>query len=403
LAQLTKYTLSADREIRRQANEARFEWFKENDLQFDQIFDQLVKLRHQKALELGFENYIELGYLKMGRSDYTADEVAVLRQQIIDVIVPINQQLYQDQQQRLGLEELHYFDERIEFIDGNPIPKGNVQQLIDIAARMYHELSPQTDDFFQYMIQEQLFDLEAKEGKAGGGYCTYLETYQSPFIFANFNGTAGDVHVLTHEAGHAFNVYSARNIKVAECMFPTMESAEIHSMTMELLTRPWMEDFFQEDTKKFLYAQLVDALKFIPYGALVDHFQHEVYALPELTASDRKYIWYTLEKEYLPHKNYQTCEYLLQGNWWKQQGHIFMDPFYYIDYAIAQLIALQFYTLSKVDKDLIWERYVQLCQLGGSLPFKQLLAAIEMACPFDEGVLAMTVNGLLDELQYQPV
>lgn len=388
-------TTDKNRQTRESAILAKMDWFAKNEEAIDDIFDQLVKIRTSMAKKLGYESFTELGYLRMSRLDYNADMVSNYRKQVLDYIVPVANQLYDEQQQRLGYGELKYFDEKIEFLSGNPTPKGTTKELIDAASKMYHELSPETGEFFDVMVNQELFDLESKPNKQGGGYCTDFPDYKVPFIFSNFNGTSGDVDVLTHEAGHAFQSYlSQKTITIPECMFPTMESAEIHSMSMEFFAHPWMSYFFKEDTEKYYYLHVADAMKFIPYGVLVDHFQHEVYANPNCSKDDRKKMWRDLEKLYLPHKDYAGCEMLEKGCWWYQQGHIFQSPFYYIDYTLAQVCALQFFARMNAKDEKAWSDYVHLCGLGGTKTFLNLVSEAGLQSPFKDGTIEPIVENV---------
>lgn len=389
-----------DRDIRKRASDAKMNWFKENEAEIDTIFDELVKVRNSMAKELGYKDFVELGYYRMNRLDYDCEMVEKYRQQVLKDLVPLANTLYSQQLSRLGYDNLQYYDEKIEFLSGNPKPKGSTEELLAYANKMYHEMSKETGEFFDVMINQELFDLESKANKHGGGYCTDFPDYKVPFIFSNFNGTSGDVDVLTHEAGHAFQSYlSQKTITVPECMFPTMESAEIHSMSMEFFAHPWMNLFFKEDTQKYYYLHVTSALKFIPYGVLVDHFQHLVYQNPDCSADQRKKMWRDLEKQYLPHKNYQECDLLEKGCWWYQQGHIFESPFYYIDYTLAQVCALQFFA-RMIEKDsTAWTDYVHLCKLGGTLPFLKLLKEAGLNSPFEEGTLKNSLNEINEYLK----
>ncbi|MDH6367575.1 MULTISPECIES: M3 family oligoendopeptidase [unclassified Breznakia] len=370
------------------AHKAYWGYMEEHESEIDDIYDRLVKVRTKIAKELGFNNFIELGYVRMNRFDYNADDVATYRKQILSDVVPVATRLYDAQKKRLGVDTLAVYNNGYEFTTGNPTPKYDKDQMVKIAQNMYHELSEPTGEFFDYMVNNELLDLVAKPGKRGGGYCTFISDYASPFIFSNFNGTAGDVDVLTHEAGHAFQVYSSRNIKPSDCIWPTYESAEIHSMSMEFFAWPWMPKFFEEDVEKYYYTHLGGAIKFLPYGITVDHFQHEVYANPEMTPAERKTTWRKLEKQYLPHKDYSDIPFLDKGTWWFRQAHIFSDPFYYVDYTLAQVVALQFW-LRLQNKDAnAFADYYEICKLGGTLPFRQIVAKANLKDPFSEGCLA---------------
>ncbi len=396
LASIGKFVDDPDRNVRREASKARMKFYSDNEEQFDRIYDDLVKVRTEIANQLGYKTFTELGYYRMTRLDYNQQMVANYRKQIIEDIVPLANKLYARQQKRLKLDSLAYYDEKFDFLSGNPTPVGTPDDLVNAAVKMYHELSKETGEFIDLMYENELWDLLSKDNKEMGGYCTSFEEYKVPFIFSNFNGTSGDVDVLTHEAGHAFQYYMSKDIEVSACKWPTMESCEIHSMSMEFFAHPWMESFFKADKDKYYYSHVSDAVKFLPYGALVDHFQHEVYNNPELTPQERKNTWRRLEKEYLPHKNYSECDLLERGGWWYQQGHIFESPFYYIDYTLAQVCAFQFFVRTLKNDENAWSDYITLCKLGGTKPFIELVKASNLKVPFEDGCLK-EVSETLDE------
>lgn len=354
------------------------------------------------AQKLGFANFVEMGYARMTRTDYDAEMVANFRVQVQDEIVPVATKLRERQQRRIEVETLKFYDENFTYQTGNPTPKGDAEWIIEKGKLMYKELSEETDEFFTYMIENNLMDLLSKKGKESGGYCAYLPEYGSPFIFSNFNGTSGDIDVLTHEAGHAFQVYQSRHLAVPEYAFPTMEAAEIHSMSMEFFAWPWMEHFFKEDTEKYKFAHLADSILFIPYGVAVDEFQHFVYANPEATPAERKLYWSKLEKRYLPHRNYDGNAYLEAGGFWQRQSHIYQVPFYYIDYTLAQICALQFWKRMNDDQQAAWQDYLNLCQKGGSLSFLELVKVAGLRSPFEDGCVASVIGeieGWLEEVK----
>lgn len=394
LATLAPFTLSKDRDTREKASKAKYDFFLEKEDEIDRIYDELVKVRTKIAKKLGYKNFVELGYIRMKRSDYNPELVANFRKQVEEHIVPVASKLYERQRERLGLNTLTYFDENFEFLKGNAEPKGNAEWILDKGKKMYSELSAETKEFFDFMVEEELLDLIAKPGKAGGGYCTYIADYKAPFIFSNFNGTSGDIKVLTHEAGHAFQVYSSTWIELPECNFPTNESCEIHSMSMEFFTWPWMDLFFEEDTDKYKFTHLGNAVKFIPYGVTVDEFQHFVYENPEATPEERKKAWREIEKKYLPHKNYEGCDFLERGGWWFQQAHIFKTPFYYIDYTLAEICALQFWKKAQDNREKAWEDYVRLCKIGGIKSFLELVDYANLISPFKDGCVSSVIGDI---------
>ena len=391
LAGLGPFHTHEDRDLRKRSYAARFQWFEEHADEFDDLYDTLVKLRHEIATTLGYNNFVELGYLRMGRSDYGPDEVANFRKQIVDHVVPIVTRLLEQKKAILGLDHLYFYD-GINFKEGDPKPKGTPEELVAGAQGMYHELSPETGEFFDIMVNEELMDLVNREGKRPGGFCTSFPKYDRPYIFSNFNGTDHDITVLTHEAGHAFQSYSSRNQPLVSYLWPTMEAAEIHSMSMEFFTWPWMERFFKEETDRFKYKHIAGSLSFLPYGACVDHFQHWVYENPEATPKDRKNKWLELESIYLPNRDYDDIEFPKSGGIWQGQLHIYQMPFYYIDYTLAQTCAFQFWIKSEENREQAWSDYYRLCQAGGSLPFTGLVELAGLKLPFDDGCLESVVE-----------
>ena len=398
LAQMGPYTESTDREVRKEASLAVVNFFSDNGSTFDAIYDELVKLRHEIALTLGYKNFVELGYIRMNRIDFDATMVKNFRDQVRDYIVPLANELYERQAERIGVDKLKFYDQSLEFLTGNAIPQGSSEWIIENGKKMYKELSPETDEFFTFMIDRNLMDVEAKIGKEAGGYCTFIDNFDSPFIFSNFNGTSGDIDVLTHEAGHAFQVYCSRNIGIPEYMWPTHEGAEIHSMSMEFFTWPWMELFFKEQTDKYKFSHLSGALLFLPYGVAVDEFQHVVYENPEMTPAERKEAWKKIEKIYLPKRDYDGVEYLEAGGVWQRQSHIYSDPFYYIDYTLAQICAFQFWKRSLEDREEAWKDYLHLCTLGGSKSFTKLVGEANLISPFEDGCVESVIGTIKDWL-----
>lgn len=394
LAQMGPYLESTEREVRKRATEARFNFYAQNRQQFDTIYDELVKLRHEIATTLGFKNFVELGYIRMDRVDYDAAMVKKFRDQVRDEIVPVATKLYERQAKRIGVPTLAFYDEGLNFLTGNATPQGDADWIVANAKIMYSELSVETKEFFTMMIERNLMDLVAKKGKEGGGYCTFMEDYEVPFIFSNFNGTSGDIDVLTHEAGHAFQVYSSRNVGIPEYIWPTHEACEIHSMSMEFFTWPWMELFFKEQTDKYKFGHLSSALLFLPYGVAVDEFQHAVYENPAMTPAQRNAKWREIEQIYLPHRDYEGLAYLEDGAFWQRQQHIYSSPFYYIDYTLAQICALQFWQKSREDFTAAWQDYTSLCKLGGSKPFTQLVASANLNSPFEDGTVAAVIEAV---------
>ena len=398
LSQMVPYTQSKDRNVRIEAARKVAQFFSENQDEFDNIYDSLVKVRTRMAQKMGYKNFVEFGYKQLSRLEYDAKMVEGYRKQVLENIVPLHTELRERQKKRLGVDKLRFYDETIKFNSGNADPHGSPEWILNNGKTMYKELSKETDEFFTFMTENNLLDLLSKKGKMSGGYCTYIPEHKAPFIFANFNGTSHDIDVLTHEAGHAFQVYQSRGFEVPEYLWPSYEACEIHSMSMEFLTWPWMDLFFENDTDKYKFIHLSEALLFIPYGVTVDEFQHWVYENPEATPKERREKWIEIEKKYLPTRDYGEVEELKNGIFWFRQGHIFSSPFYYIDYTLAQVCAFQFWIKSRENREKAWQDYLNLCKLGGSKPFFELMKSANLKNPFEEGTLAIVIPKIKEYL-----
>ncbi len=393
LSQMSPFTQSKDRETRHRAQLKISEFFESKEAELDDIYDQLVSVRNQAAQALGYANFVELGYKRLGRTDYGSKEVKAYREQIKRDVVPFVEKLVARKAKRLGIQDLKSYD-TISFLSGNPTPKGDLDWQVAQATTMYKALSKETDEFFTFMKDSGLLELDSKKGKAGGGYCTFIPGYKAPFIFANFNGTSHDVDVLTHEAGHAFQVYQSREFINPMQRFPGYEACEIHSMSMEFFAWPWVPLFFKEDAQKYYFSHLSGAISFLPYGALVDEFQHEIYENPSMSKDERKATWRRLEKQYIPSRDYDDDQFMEKGTYWFRQSHIFQSPFYYIDYTLAQVCAFQYWIRDHKDHQEAWSSYVDLCKLGGSKGFVALMKDAKLDSPFEDGTILRTIQPL---------
>lgn len=401
LSLMRKYMTSKDRAVREKAWIKYTGFFEEHEAEFDEIYDLLVKNRTAQARAMGYDNYIEMGYYRMNRNSYGREEIENLRSQIKAAYVPFAERMHENRRARLGVEHLYYFDEGVYFPNGDPAPEGTPEEILGGGMKMYAELSRETKDFFAMMQENELFDVLGRKTKKAGGYMEELPDYKMPFIFANFNGTSGDVDVITHECGHAFEFYMAgQNPNPDHNRYLTMETAEIHSMSMEFFTEPWMELFFGKDADRYRQMHLEDAVAFVPYGCMVDEFQHIVYEQPELSPSERKAAWTKLEEEYRPHMDCSGNKFLLSGGFWQKQLHIYEYPFYYIDYVLAQLCAFQYKIKMDQDYRAAWESYLKLCKLGASDFYPVLLESAGLKAPFEDGCISEIVAGLEQKLSY---
>jgi len=394
LSLLRPYLIHKDRQVRAAAWKEMSAFFSANAEKLDEIYDKLVKNRTAQAKEMGYENYLELGYYRMNRNCYGKEEVEKFRSQIKEYFVPFAEKLHDRRRQRLKLEKLSFIDEQVYFKEGNPAPAGTPEEILAAGQKMYGELSPETKEFFDFMRENELFDVLGRKTKRAGGYMTYLPLYQSPFIFANFNGTSGDVDVITHECGHAFQGYLSGKDPIKEHADIGMETAEIHSMSMEFFAEKWMPLFFGDRAQDYRDMHLEDAAAFIPYGCMVDEFQHIVYENPELTPAERKAAWKKLEREYKPHLDYGDDSFFGEGGFWQKQLHIYDYPLYYIDYCLAQTCALQYKVKMDADFEAAWQSYLKLCKLSASDFYTVMIKEVGLDSPFEQGCIKNIVEKL---------
>jgi M3 family oligoendopeptidase len=386
LPMLGLYKESPDRATRKKAFEKEGGFFDAHREELDTIFDKLVKNRNAQARLLGHENYLQLGYDRLGRNCYGYNELKAFRKQIAEDLVPVVTMTKEDQKKRIGVDQIHLYDHDFLFADGNALPKGTPDDILAAGKKMYDEMNPETAEFIDFMYENQLLDVLSKEGKAPGGYCSTIEDYKAPFIFSNFNGTADDVDVLTHEAGHAFAAFRAfKNNLPLYAQSPTMEACEVHSMSMEFLTQDFHHLFFGENTAKYEYVHAANALSFIPYGCMVDEFQHIMYENENLTPDERNQVWLDLEQKYRPHLHQEDLPFYGRGSGWQFKLHIYLHPLYYIDYCMAQAVAFRFWTMSLKDPADAWKRYLAFVDLGGTVTFEEAVRAAGIPLPYDEG------------------
>ena len=388
ISQLSPWKQNPDDEIRKAAWTAEGNWYNEHGAELDEIYDELVKLRDSMGRKLGYDGYTKLGYYRMKRNCYGPEDIDKFRMAVQKYLVPLAKKLYIRQAQRQGREfPLSFADVNLTFLSGNPKPVGEPEDILAMGDKFYSELSPETDVFWKFMRRHEMLDVESKPGKAGGGYCARIPNMRSPFIFANFNGTSHDVEVVTHEAGHAFAGFLNRDRIPASTIWPSLEGCEVHSMSMEFFAWPWAEGFFGEDARKFRYNHLKGALAFIPYGTMVDHFQHVIYEYPEFGPEERHYVWQELLGIYMPWMRPGEIPFYGEGKGWQRQSHIYASPFYYIDYCLAQTVSLDFWDRIQEDPKAAFDTYMKYTALGGTMVFMDLLEAAGLGNPFDEATL----------------
>ena len=393
LAGLGPFAENADRQTRHRAEQARWGFFAAHGEELDTLYAELVRLRHGMAGKLGYATYTPLGYRRMRRVDYGPDEVARYRDEVATHVVPLVARLLEARRQEHGWDRLRYWDEALIDPAGNPKPVGGHDVLVEQAQAMFDDMDGRLGAFYRLMNAGGFLDLKNRPGKAGGGFCTSFPTVGVPFIFANFNGTHGDVGVFTHEMGHAFQNWESRDQPGIDYLWPTMEAAEINSMGLEFLTLPGVGKLVGEaEAERFRRMHLITSLAFLPYGVCVDHFQHEVYANPGATAAERHAMWQALERRYMPWTDYGDLAYPAGGGRWQAKAHIYLSPFYYIDYTLALCCAMQLWVRSRHDYAGALDAYVALCGRGGSAPFGELVRSAGLVSPFEPGALANVVR-----------
>ncbi len=398
-----KYFEHEDRDVRKGAVRAYSEFYHKNEPRLEEIWDELIRIRNEMGRNLGYENYIPVGYMEQGRTDYGQKEVESFREQVHTVLVPLCQKLYEAQAKRLGVEDFAFYDEKRVFPDGNAVPAGDDDFMVSEAAKMYHEMSPETGEFIDFMIRHELMDLKNKPGKASTGYMTDLPSYKAPYVFSCFNQTIFDMQVLTHELGHAFAGYMAmRSQPISDYYSESTDIAEIHSMSMEQFAYPYAERFFGDQADKFRFAHLQEALTFVPFGVAVDEFQHICYANPGLTPKERTLEWKKLEEKYMPWRAYEPDDFFDRGGYWYHKLHIYLYPMYYINYTLTTMGAMEFKKKEREDHDSAWADYLNLCKCGGSMSYLETLRYANISNPFEPGSVERAVGVARDELMGSP-
>ena len=388
LSMMDPFLESTDREVRKRSQEAVAAYFSSQKDRFDQIFDKMVSLRTDMAHKLSYPDFVSLGYKRMERYDYTPEMVEEFRNFILKYIVPVTVEIRRLQKERLEVGDLKYYDLPNLFASGNPTPSITIEELPDAASKMFQRIFEKDPSFYDVLQAHGFTDLNARKAKSTGGYCETLLDYGIPFIFMNANGMADDVSTLVHESGHAYAaIRSVDSSPFIECLSPTLETCEIHSTSMEYLSYPYLELFFGEKADAYRQLHMTQALLFLPYGCMVDEFQHRIYEKPELSPEERHNVWHELEQKYQPFLDYDGVEFYEQGGAWQKKGHIFMNPFYYIDYCLAQVVSLEIWDISRTNPKKALRMYDQLCMEGGSGTFLELLEKAGLSSPFNSDVL----------------
>jgi M3 family oligoendopeptidase len=387
LAAMARFAEDGDRARRRAASEATWDFFATNAARLDDLFDGLVHRRAAMANKLGLRTYTELAYRRMGRIDYDARDVARFREEIRVAIVPLAEEIAARQAAALGIPDIMPWDEQIFDARGRLQAPASVDAMLAALRAAFTAMHPELGAFVDLMTGNRLMDLAARDGKAGGAFCTSFPSLGLPYVFASVTGTSRDVATVVHETGHAFQDYAARHKPALEYLIPTAEAGEIHSMALEFLTFPHYDRFLGDDAARFCKQHLATQLLMLPYIAAVDEFQELVYASPDVSPAERRAMWQRLERTYLPWRNTGGIPHVVAGGLWQRQRHVYAFPFYYIDYGLAMCCALQLWSRSRGDHAGAVATYVQLCERGGELPFLSLVQSAGLRSPFESGAL----------------
>ncbi|MCB1215661.1 MAG: M3 family oligoendopeptidase, partial [Deltaproteobacteria bacterium] len=382
-----KFSVSPDSKLRKASFLSYSSWYLRHRKDLETLFDRAYQIRQKMGQNLGYDHFIPLAYQNLHRLDYGPEEVQSLREQILEVVVPLASKLHQEQAQALGSSKLKVWD-----LDFHPHYqsgglKVSIQEQSQAALKIFEKLSTQLAEYFRRMLQHSLIDVPAREGKAPGAFCTDFSDYRVPFVFLNSVGEWEDLSTFLHECGHSFQAWASADIDLLELRWPGLEACEVHSMGMELLAYPYLGEFLkEEDIRPYQKKHLSETITILPYLAMVDDFQHQVYSQKLDSSVSRAQVWKTLEEKYLP-----SLDFSDQPDWqesrWIRQMHIFQAPFYYIDYAIAQIGAWQLWLKSLKNHEEAMTSYLKLCSLGGALPLKEFFASGGLSLPFESGML----------------
>jgi M3 family oligoendopeptidase len=378
----------ADRTTRCEAIQAEDAAMGRNREALDGLYGELVAVRARMAGVMGLPSFVPLGYRWMKRTDWGPAEAASFRAGVLAHIVPLAAAIRRRRAAALGTAGPTYHDEAVRDLRGVPRPLGGPDDLVAAGAIVMERLGPGPRRFFDGMQRRGMLDLLCRPGKVGGGFAEALPDAGTPFILTNFNGSQDDAIVLIHELGHGYQMYASLAQPLLDFLIPTFEAAEVHSMGAELLAFPHMELVFGDDAERFRQGHLEQALLFLPYSCAVDEFQHHVYEEPSLTAPQRATLWKDMEARWLPWRRYEGMPHYESGRFWQRQLHIYQAPFYYLDYSLAQVCALQLWSRGRKDAADAVATWEQLCALGGSRSFSAALREVGLGLPFDEPVLA---------------
>jgi len=394
---------SNDRGKREKAWNSMVNRWMEDSEELSEIFDELVKIRHQIALNAGFSTYTDYMFKAMHRFDYSVEDCLIFHDSIEKVCMPIINDINEKRRIAFGLEKLSPWDVNEKSGSGPDIngksplkPFDSVQEMVTKLSQLFHNMSKDLGNKFDKLVEMDTLDLETRKGKAPGGYQYYLEKSRVPFIFMNAAGLQGDLETMIHESGHAFHsLYCGHLDLIDERNYP-IEFAEVASMSMELLTQDEWGIFYENsnEVNRAKMSHLEGVVYLLPWIATIDAFQHWIYSNPNHTREERKEYWLALRDKFGSNMNWSGNEKFRELSW-QQQGHLYGVPFYYVEYGIAQLGALQLWQTHRNNPEKALKDYSNAMELGNTKTLPDLFAAAELKLGFDEKHL----NSLIEEVK----
>ncbi len=391
---------SNDRSMREKAWKSMVSRWMNDSEELSEIFDELIKIRHEIAKNAGFDSYTNYMFKAMHRFDYTVEDCLTFHNSIEKVCMPIVREINEKRRSSFNLEILSPWDVNEKSGSGpdiegkNPLrPFENVGEMVQKLSELFHRMSRDLGNKFDKLVEMDTLDLETRKGKAPGGYQYYLEKSRVPFIFMNAAGLQGDLETMIHESGHAFHsLYCGHLDLIDERNYP-IEFAEVASMSMELLTQDEWQIFYDNDDEvnRAILSHLEGVVFLLPWIATIDAFQHWIYANPNHTREERTEYWLSLRDRFGSKMDWKDNEDFRELSW-QQQGHLFGVPFYYIEYGIAQLGALQLWQTHRKSPEKALKDYENAMKLGNTKILPELFAAAELKLGFDEKHVDSLIN-----------
>jgi oligoendopeptidase F len=405
VAQLRAFQLNPDRQIRERAFRLAAQPYIEARDELADIFDSMYEVRQKIAANAGFENFRDFAHLDKNRFDYTPEDCRRFHESVEQTFVPALGRLYERRRKEMGLETTRPWDVGVDAGGRPPLkPYDTIADLVQRTTGIFERVDPVLGGYFRTMAGEELLDLDSRKGKAPGGYCTPLPHRRRSFIFMNAAGVAADVRVLIHESGHAFHNFEAFSVPLLMQRHAGSEMAEVASMSMELLTSPYLDTgsggyYGAQEARRARAEHLEGILQLMPHVASVDAFQQWIYTDPDGASRDaRDEAWLRIRQRFDPSLDWTGLRPERVARWYSQL-HFFMNPFYYIEYGIAQLGALQVWRRSLEDHPAALKSYRYALSLGGTQPLPQLFGAAGARLAFDAELMGSLVSLLESQLE----